>query len=45
MLWGIEFDNLSITLQKVIDALTEILTKIFGFIEEEEGWEETTTEA
>ncbi len=47
MLWNAEFvSEIKLTVQKVVDFLTDILNKIFGFIAEEEGWvEEETTAA
>lgn len=43
MLWEAELiTKFDITVKKIIDALTKILNEIFGFIAEEEGWEEET---
>lgn len=39
MLWGVEFEG-ELTVQAIIDAIVELLKKIFGFIADEEGWVE-----
>ena len=46
MLWDAEFvGDFKLTVQKIVDAITALLNKIFGFIADEEGWvEEETTE-
>ena len=39
MLWGVEFEG-ELTVQKIVNAIVELLKKIFGFIADEEGWKE-----
>lgn len=47
MLWDAKFvGDIKITVQDIVNFLTAILGKVFGFIEKEEGWvEEETTNA
>ncbi len=39
MLWGVEFEG-ELTVQAIIDAIVELLKKIFAFVADEEGWKE-----
>lgn len=47
MLWRFDFakyfEDVEAPVQKLIDALTALLTKIFSFIADEEGWVEEET--
>ena len=43
MLWGAEFEG-KITVQAIVDAIVELLKKIFGFVAKEEGWTEEKAE-
>lgn len=41
MLWDAEYaGDFKLTVQKIVDALTALLNKIFGFIADEEGWKD-----
>ncbi len=40
MLWDAKLvSEIELTVQKIVDFLNKLLTEIFGFIAEEEGWE------
>lgn len=40
MLWDAEFvSELKLTVQAIVNKITELLNSIFGFIAKEEGWD------